>query len=193
MAEEFTPQQLELLRRMLAEKQETAQPREPKRFSKAWGQQPLHLFFDPPKLYNPPAQHVRRGDAWYERGEFHRAYEEYTTACKKLRLNGWLCKGLAAVAEPHLLVLPWRGCIVFSITDKLEWYFLFNRLALCALRAKNYGTVPRERPQSSWANQEGCCGLLDWLVAAAAIGDEFSARGLYGQAEVYNPEIDEFC
>ena len=190
MPNEFTPQQLDLLRQFLAEKQEAPRPREPKRFSKEWGQQPMHLFFDAPQLYNPPAQHIRRGDAWYERGEFHRAYQEYATACKKLRMNGWLCKGLAAVASPTWLILPW---VVFSNTDKLEWYFLFNRLALCALRAKDYGLCQDNvRHALKQINKDSAAHLISSL-AAASIGDEYSARRLYEQAEVYNPAIDEIC
>ena len=154
----------------------------------------MHLFFEPPRLFNPPAQHVRRGDAWYERGEFHRAYEEYATACKKLRMNGWLCKGLATLAEPGLFAfVVGVGTSIFSNPDKLEWYFLFNRLALCALRAKDYGLCQDNiRKALGQINKDSAAYVISSLVAAA-IGDQFTARRLYEQAEVYNPAIDEIC
>ena len=50
----LTNEQLDLLRHLLARLQDDeAQPPPPKRFSKGWGQQPMHLFFDLPQVLNP--------------------------------------------------------------------------------------------------------------------------------------------
>ena len=83
--------------------------------------------------------------------------------------------------------------MAFSNPDKLERYFLFNRLALCALMMKDYDLCRTNVQAAIGQIRKASTAYVIGSLLAAATGDEHTARQLYQQAEVYNPAVDEIC
>lgn len=160
----------------------------PKKFSTSWGHQPVHLFFDPPFMYHPYAEHAHRGDAWFEKGECGRAYEEYATAIKKCR-NQDRVHGVMS-----FLIYPSPGAVLgmmFGKPSDIQVCFLFSRMSLAALMMGEYGRCLDDARSAIKQCKTVAPAYFIGAMASVAMGDASEARRQYEQALVYDPTIDE--
>ena len=203
MAAKLTPEQTAFLQQMLDEmgtkERQGSSPAPPARFSPEWGQQPMPLFFHPPMLYHPYEDHIYRGDAWYERGQYQKAYDEYAVAIKGCIKSYRRDMGMQTVfGEQGMLAGVFFGAVNLVIKDRhdnLQRWFIYTRLALAALMLKDFTRCLENATLAIKLKlrQELGAPYLVVALASAAIGRKADAETFYNKALSLNPNFDEYA